>query len=141
MRKIPEFSPLMQELSGDIMSRFSSKAYCDHGEKETPSICYCPADCYCREHLCKEQGGYSIADIAPNAALRERREMEIEPVNLEKSPTQMERLFISLTTHYNHHGIFSWLSKPKVELGGRTPSQAIDDGDIKLVVELSESQL
>jgi len=161
-------------------------SFCNHAN-ENPAVCECPTGngCYCHFHTCKDQKevGLSIADLAPNTALKEllgkRSISTVKPYPMPitqklpplehcfqcrssedssvktcvpiclncrskwktQSQNQLECIFQCLAGSYNHHGIINWFSRPRGQLNGRTPSQAIDDGDIKAVVRLAKGLL
>lgn len=67
-----------------------------------------------------------------------RETNKYQHVPLEKK-SALQEIFDTLAGSWNHHGVINWFARPRVQLGGRTPSQAIDDGDIKLVLALAKA--
>jgi len=53
----------------------------------------------------------------------------------------LTQILINLTHSLNHYGIINWFLKPHPILQGRTPSCAIDEGDIRDVLALSKGDL
>lgn len=51
----------------------------------------------------------------------------------------MDEIRAILAGAYDAHGIDLWFSRPRVALGGRTPLEAIEDGDIDQVKQLALS--
>lgn len=57
---------------------------------------------------------------------------------MNKQPkTKMEAIFDALRGGYTVEGIIDWFSRHRTQLGGRTPAQAIDDGDLEKVWRLA----
>jgi hypothetical protein len=119
---------------------------CEHN-KEMPAICPCAYDCYCWSHSCKGRdkpsrkyihvqnpdAGFAIEDLDYKAAMREKQKEQIST-----SKPSLQQIFEYLAGSWTHQGIIEWFNRPRHLLNGRTPAQAIDDGDMKLVLELAK---
>ena len=114
----------------------------------------------------KPASGYEHHDLDMKAVLRERDTKKFPPVKSVKlescqkcgkesskivweavcggctsSPQREQQsalvqIFAKLSESLNHHGLIGWFLEPKSALQGRSPSRAIDDGDIKDVLSL-----
>lgn len=145
--------------------KLTEEKLCNH-PNENPFRCDCAKDCSCRATTCKHDfnAGYEISDLDMKAALRERDTKKfpvIKSVQLEsctrcgkrspkviweaicedcaKQQPLLIQIFGILAKSLNHHGIISWFLQPHPALNGRTPSRAIDDGDLKDVFQLAKN--
>lgn len=55
------------------------------------------------------------------------------------SRTTVEKVHDILAGSYSPAGIDGWWERPRHQLNGRTPAQAVDDGDDELVIAIAEA--
>ncbi len=69
----------------------------------------------------------------PKAKVRGDGKVDLVPAD------DLKEILNALAGAYDHWGIVSWFQRPREQLGGRTPLQAIDDGDVAKVKSLALS--